>query len=455
MAARTSARQMQEAAELNKNAQAKKFGRPDADAVALAKKETPRLYREVLAKFPDDPAVFQAVLGLLKSAQENKATLEEVKGWGAVADKMAKMYGPAFENGFAAQAVAALEGQEAYAVVSVDYARRVERTLTAKTPAQDQIDVLEPFGRALRKAGKDEEAKKVTARIARLEDSLDQEYLATLPAVKEFAGRKSKSKRAVLLEQFTHSDSGPGNFDRACSMLLRTYKPSELVLAQYCVYGDYYTGDGPVIIAGLLSNRDAEARFAKSARHFRVRFAPELGASSTAFPSEEGRDWMARIGTSAKSLSRCWRKTPVPNSRSGRCTAGTRSTFRSTFQAWQSRARTRNFAILLVEDAVRVPGQKIHGKRRSPTTPQQYRPCLSGGIAGKSLTEADTKYNVTVSITDLRAELAKYLKYTTDRGRPLKDIAPLLARTLARGRVCAGRQHTRGVAGGPSGGEDK
>src|ERR1019366_6662216 len=50
-----------------------------------------------------------------------------------------------------------------------------------------------------------------------------------------------------------------------------------------------------------------------------------------------------------------------------------------------------------------------------------------GGVAGKSLTEADSKHNVSVSVTELRGQLAKYLDNAKDWGRTLTDPAPLLA----------------------------
>jgi len=95
---------MQEAIALLEKASKMKPGKMDAKAVEIAKKETPRLYREVLKDFPDDPVVFKAIIGLMKSAKENDVKVEEVAAWGKLAARLAKDYGPQFETGFAIQA---------------------------------------------------------------------------------------------------------------------------------------------------------------------------------------------------------------------------------------------------------------------------------------------------------------------------------------------------------------
>ena len=57
----------------------------------------------------------------------------------------------------------------------------------------------------MQKTGKTEELKALDERFAKLDTLLDKEYLAKMPPFKSepFAGRKSKSNRAVVMELFT------------------------------------------------------------------------------------------------------------------------------------------------------------------------------------------------------------------------------------------------------------
>ena len=159
--------------------------------------------------------------------------------------------------------------QDGYAALAVEYARRVESDLKPQTPPREQIDALELLALALRRADQNDEARRVDGRIAALEEGLDREYIATLPPVKQpIAGRKSKTDRAVLVEQFTTAvDMQCAGTDKACAMLLSTYKPSELVLLEYHV-GNLRTDP--------MENPDAEARLAyyKKAFPIEVRTPP-------------------------------------------------------------------------------------------------------------------------------------------------------------------------------------
>ena len=88
-----------------------------------------------------------------------------------------------------------------------------------------QKEVLSVLAAALEKAGKEADAKEVNARIKKLDFSIKP---------KAFAGRKGKSDRVVLVEEFTGAGAKEClAADLAFAALARTYKPTEVVLVQY------------------------------------------------------------------------------------------------------------------------------------------------------------------------------------------------------------------------------
>src|SRR5262249_23047825 len=73
-------------------------------------------------------------------------------------------------------------------------------------------------------------------RIASLDQALDREYLATMPPFtsEKFAGRKSKSRRTVVMELFTCAQCAPcAAADLGSDGLKQTYGAAEVVLLQY------------------------------------------------------------------------------------------------------------------------------------------------------------------------------------------------------------------------------
>jgi hypothetical protein len=243
-------------AQKTKDAEKKKdLQKKAAEADAVAKKETPRLYREVLAKHADSPAVFDAALSLIRTAQSNDAKADDVKGWATTAIDAGKVYGPRWQTEYTAQVAVALLAQDNFSALAVDYARKADRTLLPQSSAADQMRVVTLLTKALRKTGKEDEAKTFDGRIAKLDAILDREYLATMPPFKgeTFAGRKAKSDRVVFMELFTGAMCPPCvAADLAFDGLQKTYKPSELVLIQYHMH---IPGPDP------LTNPDTEARW--------------------------------------------------------------------------------------------------------------------------------------------------------------------------------------------------
>jgi hypothetical protein len=166
-----------------------------------------------------------AGLDLLQEAKTNKAKKEEVKAWAEKAVQTANAYGPRYAREKTLRAVELLSGDEEYADLGVEYARKLEKQLSAKDRPQAQKRVLELLAAALEKAGKKDEAKEVTERVKKVDTTLKPE---------PFAGRKSKSDRVVLVELFTGAQCGPCvAADMGFDAVSQTYKPSDVVLLEY------------------------------------------------------------------------------------------------------------------------------------------------------------------------------------------------------------------------------
>ncbi|HMF14603.1 MAG TPA: hypothetical protein VKE94_19945, partial [Gemmataceae bacterium] len=219
----------------------------DMTATALTTLKPFELFKDVLTNEPDNPEIFMSGLTLLSMAEKEKAKPEEVRGWAEKLWKAAEPYGLRWQQEMAVGTADILNQQEGYAPIALAYAQRAERLLEPKDAAVTKKRVLSRLARALEKSGKPDESKEVQARVAKLDTEVkaeeakleaqaDEEYLKKMPPFKAepFAGRKSKSNRAVLAELFTGAQCPPCvAADLAFDGLAKTYKPTDVVLLQY------------------------------------------------------------------------------------------------------------------------------------------------------------------------------------------------------------------------------
>lgn len=381
-----------------------------AEADQAAKKETPKLYREVLEKFADSPAVFEATLALMRTAQSSETKTEEVKSWATTATKAAKNYGPRWQAEYAAQIATVLVGQEGFAPLALDYATQAERALSAKASAGEQVRVLGLVARALRKTGKDDDAKKYDVRVAKLDEVLDREYSEKMPPFKgtAFKGRTSKSERAVFMELFTGAMCPPCvAADLAFDVLQKTYKPSELVLIQYHMH---IPGPDP------MTNPDTEARWS----YYTKAFPKEVrGVPSSIFngqPKAGGGGGLAN----AESKYDAYRQVIDPLLEDS---AGAKISLQAIRKgdAIEIFAKVsdltgpgadKKLRILLTEETVRYPGSnkiRLH---------HNVVRAMPGGVDGFALTEAASRHKASVNLPALRGSLVKYLDNYQNTVRP-------------------------------------
>jgi hypothetical protein len=203
--------------------------------------------------YPGQPIVVWAVPVLLEMELRNT----DKEGARAAAEKylaVSAAYGPPVELSAAIRVAGAGLRKDRDIPLALDYARKAADLLPPDAPPANAVPILKLLARALRKGGKDGEAQEVESRLAKLEDTLDQEFARNaIPfPVEPYAGRAGKSDRVVLVELFTGAQCGPCiAADTAFDAALKAYKPSEVVLLQYHLH---VPGPDP------LTNSDSEAR---------------------------------------------------------------------------------------------------------------------------------------------------------------------------------------------------
>jgi hypothetical protein len=227
--------------------------------VAAAQKEAdanlPGLYRDVLARFKETPATFDAATALVRMAGKTKATADDVIGWVTLIEKQAALYGPRFARQTAIQTADALADETAFAPTALRLIDPVVQAIKDSDKASDQVKLLTVQRTALESLGKIEELKQIVARIERLDTKLDAEYLASVPPFKPepYPGRKEKgANKVAVMELFTGAQCPPCvAADVAFDALAKSYKPTDVVLLQYHLH---IPGPDP------LTNRDTLGR---------------------------------------------------------------------------------------------------------------------------------------------------------------------------------------------------
>jgi thiol-disulfide isomerase/thioredoxin len=183
----------------------------------------------------DGPEFFEVAFAVVSKAGTKKIPPDEVRSILDRVNKSSALYGPRWEREMTLKFAGLLAAQSDYADLAVAQAKRAERLLTDDDDAATRLAVLEAVTQALTTAGKPNDAKPYYSQIAKLETRDYAEYAKTFPFKTEpFGGRKAKSDRAVLVEVFTGAECPPCvAVDLAFDGLMKTYKPTEVILLQY------------------------------------------------------------------------------------------------------------------------------------------------------------------------------------------------------------------------------
>lgn len=358
------------------------------------------LNKELLEGKSEGTEVVRAAIELLQGASEQKAKVEEVRGWADKAVRAAEPYG-AWSRSIILEVAEMLSQQKEYAAVALQYARQAERLIEPTDSIGMQKRTLTTLATALDLTGRPEdaaEAKKVRERNEKL----------PWVNVKKFEGRKEKSDRVILLELFTGAECPPCiAADLAFEAVQKTFAPTEVVLLQYHLH---IPGPDP------LTNPDSERR----ARFY----GRAVEGTPTVFfngkPAAEGggghEDAQAKYEEYLDVLTPLLEKP-----------AQAKLSISATLKEEEVGIKVDVSDLAQTGPDVRLRmalvEQQVNYKGRNQV-PEHH--CVvrhfPGGVDGASLKEKASSHQVTVKLGEVRKQLEDYLKRTeTATGFPNKD----------------------------------
>ncbi|HLN29302.1 MAG TPA: hypothetical protein VK395_16255 [Gemmataceae bacterium] len=364
------------------------------EAAKVAEEEVPGLYREVLEKHADSPAVFQAGFNLLRDTKYKPAS-DDIRKWAGIIAHAAKAYGRRYEADANTQLAEVLGIRDDLQDVALEYAKKAEKSFTHDTPAEFQVRVLKALATVLRKSNQASELKVVDSRIAKLDAVLDREYFAKMPPFKPagFPGRKAKSDRVVVMELFTGAQCPPCvAADAAFDGLEKVFKPMDVVLLQYHLH---IPGPDP------LTNADTIAR----AKYYKVSSTP-----STLFNGKSKAGGGGGLNN-AENKFKQYREIIDPlleDPASVHLTAtahrqGEQINIKADVAGLPEPGDNKRLRFVLVEEAIRYVGSnrmRFH---------HQVVRAFPGGVEGIPLKQKDSHHATTVDVNALRKDLVKYL----------------------------------------------
>jgi hypothetical protein len=354
-------------------------------------------YKEIVDQSTDPSIVLEAALEVIGQAGEKKAKIEDVRGWADKAFKPAEGYGGRWQRHVALSLATAMASQKDLAPAAVEYARRAERLLDRDNDdASVQMEVLTSVAQVLTKAGKAEDAKKLDAELAKLEEKDYQEYVKKKPFKADvFDGRKGKSERGILVELFTGAECPPCvAADIGFEALEKTYKPTDVVLLQYHVH---VPGPDPLTSPDSMSRMQYYGKFIE-------------GTPTIFFNGKEGAGGGGQLPAGRKKYAE-YREVIEPLLEKDadakvQLTAARKDNEISIKANWSDAARTGDkvrLRFVLAEEHVRYPGG--NGLRYHHFVVRS----MPGGAMGFAVAKKAGEQAVTVNLEDVRLKLNDYL----------------------------------------------
>jgi hypothetical protein len=349
------------------------------------------LLKDVVARSKDNITVVGAVERLLTNAGFRRAKPEEVRGWMDRALKAAEPYGPRYQQEVLLNLVKTLNEQDGMAQVALPYARRAERLLKPKDRPELHQRTLELLATALDRAGKADEAKDVTARIAKIDHSV---------RVEPYPPRTDKTKRVAVVELFTGTECPPCvAADLAFDALGKAFQPTEAILLEY---HEHIPGPDP------LTNAQTQARM----KYYAEAYAGQVrGTPSTLFngtPSAGGGGGRsAAQGKYDQYHNAVVGQLDQPAGLTLKAKAtrtGDKVEVKAEVDELKDPGMSVRLRLVLVEDTVSYKGgngieEHHHVVRAFP-----------GGLEGLPLKAKAAKHSATVDLFELKKELEKGLK---------------------------------------------
>ncbi len=351
----------------------------------------------ITTKFSGKPIALVAYRALIqdKAAKGEIKVLEPtLKGYFQESAK----YGRVVERTALDNVARLLLANEKLAGEAVEYARRAEGLVRKTDPAASQVSALNLLAKALRKVGKEDEAKKLDGQVAKLEEKLDEEFeKKAVPFKTEpFKGRKGKSNRVAVVELFTGAQCPPCvAADIAFDAGVKTYTPKEAVFLQYHLH---IPGPDP------LTSPASEAR--------QKYYGDKIEGTPTAFidgaVSEEGLGGFTANGKQsfenlAKQLDADLEQEPGAEIKLKVESKGDDVDLTAEVSGLKKTGEKVRLRFVLVQDVVKYAGgngQRLH---------HHVVRALPGGAEGFALEKANSSHKAKVSLAEVRKSLEKYL----------------------------------------------
>ncbi|HWG44669.1 MAG TPA: hypothetical protein VN688_17970 [Gemmataceae bacterium] len=353
--------------------------------------------KALVKKRADAPVALAATEALAQIAIAKGATADKIRSLADQYVKTASVYGRDMELHATLQMARGLLSSGEKTPLALDYAQKAEKQLTPKDSLDQQAAILKTLTRALNKAGKGDEAKTIKARIAKLDERLDEEFeKRAIPFKLEAAPRrKGNSERVVLLELFTGTQCPPCvAADIACDAVLKSYKPSEVVVLQYHLH---IPGPDP------LTNTDSVAR--------QEYYGKDIEGTPTAFLDGKPTEPLGGPSSGSKESYDSLRKQldGVLQKKAG---ASIKLDVQRTGDKINVSAEVADLTktgdrvrlrFALVEEVVRYPGP--NGQRLHHHVVRSF----IGSVKGYALLEATEKQKLTANLADVKKSLNDYL----------------------------------------------
>jgi RNA polymerase sigma factor (sigma-70 family) len=176
------------------------------------------LLEAILRKSGDGPNAVVPAWLLAITLADTKASKADVRAATDRAIRLASRFGPEMERGTIDTIVHNIVGSEGLADVVLDYARKAESMLRPTDSVADRTIALTNLAKALRKAGKRNEAEAVEARLAKLSPSTSTETTVAdrIPWADSFASatqEASANGKLIMVDFVTTTCSGCKRLD--------------------------------------------------------------------------------------------------------------------------------------------------------------------------------------------------------------------------------------------------
>jgi hypothetical protein len=381
------------------------------EARGLEGAERAKKLKALEGKYAGKPLGLLISQDLFATEVGRKASADTMRAAGDGYLKEAAAYGPELEANAAYQVAQAAARLDKAGPLAVEYARKAAQLVGDGRP--DRLAaVLKVLARALHSAGNADEARQVDARLARVEDQLDKEFLKTAVPFKpeKFAGRKGESTRVVLVELFTGAQCPPCvAADVAFDAALETFKPSDAVFLEYHLH---------IPRPDPLTNADTEAR----EKYYDIEGTPTMFIDGKVTPQPMGgfrQHGKERYEALRKLIEKDLEAAKGGNLKLNVKRDGDQLSLEAQVSGLKKTGDKVRLRFVLVEDVVRYNGsngQRLH---------HHVVRALPGGVKGAALTETSATKTVTVSLAELRKGLEDYLTAANKKQAFPDDDRPL------------------------------